>query len=304
MGQDHQVGRDCGGVTHKDPMTINTTETATLLRSAIRFQTPCGDGVLVWHVWGRDTATQHRPVVLLHGGSGSWTHWVRNIQSLVEAGREVWVPDLPGFGDSALPATGHDADALAAPLELGLQQLIGSRVVDLVGFSFGGMVSGYWAADFPARVACLVVVGAPALGVVSHRTVVQLKGWRHFTDEAKRDEIHRHNLSVLMLHDPLLIDAPVLELHKTNVLRDRMPKRRLSVTDVLAQQLKRVVCPLFAIYGREDALYQGHLDVLSNTLSAMPTFQKLQLLEGAGHWVQYERADAFNIALRQLLNAS
>ena len=40
-------------------------------------------------------------MLLLHGGSGSWTHWLRNIQPLVDAGRQVLVPDLPGFGDSA-----------------------------------------------------------------------------------------------------------------------------------------------------------------------------------------------------------
>jgi 2-hydroxy-6-oxonona-2,4-dienedioate hydrolase len=43
------------------------------------------------------------PVVLFHGGSGSWTHWVRNIQPLVAAGRQVIAADLPGFGDSASP---------------------------------------------------------------------------------------------------------------------------------------------------------------------------------------------------------
>ncbi len=271
-----------------------------LLHSATRLETPCGEGTLVWHGWGRGNLSGRRPVVLLHGGSGSWTHWVRNIQSLVDAGREVWVPDLPGFGDSALPTDGHDADALAEPLEMGLQQLVGARAVDLVGFSFGGMVGGYWAADFAARVACLVLVGAPALGVASHRSV-NLKGWRHFPDEARRDEVHRHNLSVLMLHDPQLIDAEVMALHKANVVRDRMPGRRLSVTDVLAQSLMRVHCPVFAIYGREDALYLGRLAALEATLNAAPTFQHLQWVEAAGHWVQYEQADVFNAVLLKIL---
>ena len=31
--------------------------------------TPCGDGNLVWRRWGKG-----RPLVLVHGGSGSWTH--------------------------------------------------------------------------------------------------------------------------------------------------------------------------------------------------------------------------------------
>jgi len=32
-----------------------------------------------WHVWNR---SHPQPLVLLHGGSGSWTHWVRNIDAL------------------------------------------------------------------------------------------------------------------------------------------------------------------------------------------------------------------------------
>ena len=56
------------------------------------------------------------PTVLLHGGSGSWNHWVRNIDALLASGRQVIAPDLPGFGDSARPDDVSDAiptDSLA-----------------------------------------------------------------------------------------------------------------------------------------------------------------------------------------------
>ncbi|MBC7681334.1 MAG: alpha/beta fold hydrolase, partial [Ferruginibacter sp.] len=147
-----------------------TTEIAHLRARATRHTTPCGDGHTVWRTWGSPGGSQP-PVLLLHGGSGSWTHWVRNIQSLVDAGRQVWVPDLPGFGDSDLPPDGSDADALPAPLQAGLQQLIGDTAVDVVGFSFGSMVGGFIAQAYPARVARLVLVGAPALGMVQRNTV-------------------------------------------------------------------------------------------------------------------------------------
>ena len=79
-----------------------------LQAGAERLSTPCGDGELVWHRWGaHDSADRGAPVVLLHGGSGSWTHWVRNIAALAQAGHSVWVPDLPGFGDSSPPPDGQ-----------------------------------------------------------------------------------------------------------------------------------------------------------------------------------------------------
>ena len=131
-----------------------------LQHAAERIETPCGAGTLVWHRWG----PRHRPpVLLLHGGSGSWTHWVRNIQPLARAGLHVVAPDMPGFGASAVPPDGHDADVLPGWLELGLRTLVGDAPVQAVGFSFGGLVAGLWAQAFPARVARLVLVGSPGL---------------------------------------------------------------------------------------------------------------------------------------------
>jgi copper chaperone CopZ len=46
---------------------------------ARRQETPCGDGALVWREWGPPGGGTERPLVLFHGGSGSWRHWVRNI---------------------------------------------------------------------------------------------------------------------------------------------------------------------------------------------------------------------------------
>lgn len=277
-----------------------TTDIAHLRARATQHTTPCGNGRTVWHVWGQPGSQP--PVLLLHGGSGSWTHWLRNIQSLVDAGRQVWVPDLPGFGDSDLPFGGSDADALPAPIQAGLQQLMGDTAVDVVGFSFGGMVGGFLAQAYTARVARLVLVGAPALGMVQRNTV-PLKAWRHLTDPTAQEARHRHNLTALMLFDPAGVDADTLAMHIANVLRDRIPGRRLSYTDVLSQALQNVLCPVWAIYGREDALYLGRLAELGAALQAVPTFQSLQLVDAAGHWVQYERADAFNAALLQVLEA-
>lgn len=269
------------------------------LADARRLTTPCGDGDLVWHAWGEPGP--EAPVVLFHGGSGSWTHWVHNILPLVAAGRQVLVPDLPGFGDSASPASGGDADALLEPLAEGLRALLPGQAVDLVGFSFGGLTAGLLLAERPGLARKLVLVGAPAMGVVPGRPF-ELKGWRHLGTAEAQAEVHRHNLSVLMLHDASRIDALVLEIHTTNVLRDRMPRRRLSRTDILARALARAACPVHAIYGVHDALYRGRIDQLGAAYrQAAPDFRGLTLIPDAGHWVQFEAAPAFDAALAAVL---
>ena len=257
---------------------------------------------MVWHVWQPESPGEaHPPVVLLHGGSGSWTHWLRNIEPLVQSGRRVYAADLPGFGDSAAPERGTDADALTAPVEQGLQHLLGNTACDLVAFSFGGMVAGFVAAQFPARAHRLVLVGAPGLGVASRNTIT-LTAWRHLSDAAEREAVHRKNLAVLMLYQPESITPLALRLHTDNTLRDRMKGRRLAYSEALAQALVKVECPVHAVYGREDALYRQRQDALLQALHAAPHFQGLQWIEGAGHWVQFEAPNVFDAALLVILD--
>ena len=265
-----------------------------------RSETGTGNERVTWHTWGVPDGTP--PVVLLHGGSGSWTHWVRNIVPLLDAGRWVLAPDMPGFGDSDPPADGNDADAIAGPLAAGLRALLPGLAVDLVGFSLGGLVSARLLAAQPALARRLVLVGAPAMGVAAERPV-QLKAWRHLPSREQQLEQHRHNLAVLMLHDPRAVDALALELHVANVERDRLPRRRRSFVDWLARTLHGLRCPVHAIYGEHDALYVPHVRQLAAAFAAAaPDFRGLQLIEGAGHWVPFEAPVAFDAALARALN--
>ncbi|MEK7344726.1 MAG: alpha/beta hydrolase [Pseudomonadota bacterium] len=259
----------------------------------------CLDGAhTVWHAWGQ---AQHPAVVLLHGGSGSWTHWVRSIAPLAGAGWRVLVPDMPGFGDSDLPAGCTDVDALPAHLHAGLQQLQNQGVctgpVQVVGFSFGGMAGALWLADHPQDARALVLVGAPGMGItVSGR--MALKGWRHLPTPQAQEQVHRHNLMALMFERPESLDALALNLHTANVQRDRMPRRRLSSTDIVARALPRVQVPVSAIYGEHDALYRGRLPELQSAMQGLPPrWGQWHTVPGAGHWVPYEAAEPFMAAL-------
>lgn len=274
------------------------------LADAQRLQTQLNGAQTVWHAWG---LARPATVVLLHGGSGSWTHWVRNIAALSDAGWCVLVPDLPGFGDSDLPEGCSDVDALPAHLHAGLQQLqsrgLVSGPVSLVGFSFGGMAGALWLAEHPQAAAHLVLVGAPGMGfTIAER--VPLKGWRHLPSPEAQEQVHRYNLMALMLQEPSALDDLALALHTANVERDRMPRRRLSSTDIVAKALPRLQAKVSAIYGEQDALYRKRLPELQAAMQSwVPHWGQWHTVPGAGHWVQYEAAEAFNAALLQTLKA-
>ena len=279
-------------------------EVSAVLQHARRVCTPCGQGDLVWHVWGEQGADPALPpLLLLHGGSGSWTHWLRNVLPLAASGRRVLVPDMPGFGDSALPPSGADADAMPAPLEQGLAQLLGQAACDVAGFSFGGLTAGLLASEFPARVATLVLIGTPGMGLQA-LVPFKLKGWRHLPDAAQRLAVHRHNLQLLMLHDPGAITPLACELQSANALRDRLPKRRLSRTDILLRTLPGLSCPLYALYGEHDPFYKGQVPAYEAVLQLVPEFRGMHAIAGAGHWAQFEQPAVFNQALLAILRQS
>ena len=263
-----------------------------------RHVTLCEGARTVWHTWGE----ADRPVVvLLHGGSGSWTHWVRNIAPLRDAGWRVLVPDLPGFGDSDLPAGCSDVDGLPLHLHESLRQLNPIGPVALVGFSFGGMAAALWLDAYPQDAQHLVLVGAPGMGFALPERI-PLKGWRHLPTPEAQDQVHRHNLMALMLHDPTAMDDLALRLHAANVQRDRMPRRRLSSTDIVAQTLPRLACRISAVYGEHDALYRWRLPEVHLALQAWAkNWGQWHTVAGAGHWVIYEAADTFNNLLRECL---
>ena len=103
-----------------------------------------------------------------------------------------------------------------------------------------------------------------------------------------------------LVHDDS-IDELTLAIQNANVVRDRMRKRRLMRTDVLARMLPEIGCPVSGIWGAEDALYRMRLPVIESALSRARKFHSLALVPEAGHWVQYERAAAYNQALREAL---
>jgi 2-hydroxy-6-oxonona-2,4-dienedioate hydrolase len=240
-------------------------------------------------------------MVLLHGGSGAWNHFARNIAALTAQGHDVWVPDLPGFGESSAPAIGQDADVLPEPLGQALDQLLGAQEIDLLGFSFGSMVAALLAKNRPEQIKRLFSVGAPALGVNAKRPF-RLKPWLDVEPGPSRDVIHRHNLGVLMMHRQDRVDDLAVTIHGMNLARDRMHKRRLAYSDLLLRTLQSIDTPVVGIWGAEDVLYRDAREALVGALQQARQLRAIHFIEGAGHWVQYEAPDRFNAVLLAALN--
>ena len=195
---------------------------------AQRVETPCGDGSMVWRIWGSGP-----PLVLLHGGYGSWMHWIRNVLVLA---REFTViaPDLPGLGESATPPEPHTAEALARIIVDGLATIFpGGERFHLTGFSFGGVLGGHVAALLGDQVRGFTIVGSNGLGLPRQPTQLERRSRRDLRGGTLA--IARHNLGALMIADPDKIDELAVYIQYMNAPRGRVRSRRFSRTDTLIE---------------------------------------------------------------------
>ena len=248
-----------------------------------------------WRVWGSGT-----PLVLVHGGHGSWMHWIRNIAPLAQH-FQVIVPDLAGFGDSAdFALDAHDPARLARLVEnlrLGVEQLAPQGPLHLCGFSFGGAVAGLLAPQLP-RLQRLALLGCAGHGG-ARREKEPLQAWRAQAG-AQRWQALLQNAEAFMLSGPA--DALALYVHGHSCERTRFRSKALSRSPLLLQTLQQVHQPVLLVWGDDDVT--AIPAEAAQTLAQDQPARDWSLVASAGHWVQYERPEAINTLLISWLQAA
>lgn len=259
-----------------------------------QMQTPCGDGRMEWRIWGSG-----RPLVLIHGGAGAWSHWIRNIPEF-EGGRLVIAPDLPGLGLSDSPPNPYTPESIAQIVADGLSHVLPpGQQFDLVGFSFGGMISGLIAKLHGALVRTLTLIGPSGLGGKFGNIKPPVKlplGGSH----EELIAAHRHNLQAIMLHDPAKIDALALHVQAINAPRTRILSPQHAYTEKLLNALRGHPARVNTIWGEYD-ISHPHLEVRRKVIASVHPNAEFHIIPGAGHWVQFEESDAVNALLRRFI---
>ena len=258
---------------------------------ATRMETPCGEGRLVWHRWGKGP-----DVLLLHGGSGSWLHWLRTVLPLAER-FAVWTPDLPGMGESAPPPEPPHFDTYCATVLEGFRKLRpGDAPVDLAGFSFGASIAVRLAAGLPTR--HLVLSGANFIAMTARprRDLISL---RRAPDEAERARALRHNLRTMMIAHDENVDELALKLYDIDTRRRRLQRTAINNLGILRAEIPSVALAgeLRAIAGADDQVIGHAPSVQAAALAELRPGAAYEAIPGAGHWVMHEGADAYNRAL-------
>lgn len=268
---------------------------AALDAGAMRLETPCGSGRMVWRAWGDGP-----PLVLLHGGSGSWTHWVLNVPALASRFRVI-AADMPGYGDSDLPPDPQTAGTLADVVSAGIDRLVPPPArFDLAGFSFGGIIGGLVAARQGARVRTLVLIGAGGMALPRAQTAALLRIPPGAAEDEAR-EAHRENLRRLMIGDPERADDLAVHVHAENVRRARFKSGSIPESDTLLAALPEVRARIAGLWGDRDVFAAPFVDARREILARFAPDLDFRVIAGAGHWLIYEAADRVNATLLEML---
>lgn len=282
-----------GKLTEEPALVISRIESL-----ATRELTSCGAGAMVWRAWG-----EGRPLVLLHGASGSWTHWILNILALARQFRVI-VPDMPGFGDSDAPPEPHTADLLADLVASGLDVIVPPPAdLDMAGFSLGGIIGGLVARRLGRRIRTLVLLGPGGLRLPP----APRRPLRSMRPDMTPEEIvsaHRENLRILMIANPERVDDLAVLVQMENVRRARFKSGTIPTSDALLQALPSIQARVTGIWGGRDAFVAPHVEERRQALGSVHRDLDFRVIGGAGHWVSYEAADQVNAILLDMLRVT
>ncbi|QEI05321.1 alpha/beta fold hydrolase [Pigmentiphaga aceris] len=259
---------------------------STLNQRFSHHRIPVHQGVVHWRTLGNGP-----PLIMLHGGHGDWGHWVRNLDALA-ARHQLWIPDMPGYGDSTADAGSLDDIVIA--LRASMNVLFGPDAdIDLIGFSFGGLVATTLAAQ-RQHIRRMALIGTAGHGG-ARRERGRMLSWRHPDDPATEEAALRNNMQSLMVHHAASIDDLSLALYRQAVLSARFRSKPLSTSGRLLPVLAQCRHPVLLIWGEFDVTAVPE-DVAPALCAAGPD-RHWEVVAGAGHWAQYERAEAVNALL-------
>jgi pimeloyl-ACP methyl ester carboxylesterase len=265
-----------------------------------------------------------KPLLLLHGWPETRRIWERNIEPLADAGFEVIAPDLRGFGDSPLAAddrydvAAHSSDAAELVRGLGHERIVvcagdlGGVVAQDLSLRFDGLVerlclfntipplleggpppvprSTRMAADYFIRQSKDADGLAAELDTPDKRRryVATFYGSRFWAAPGSftREDVDR-------MTEPFA-DADRFRASIANYEYAGGPRQSPKPPRLLEPN----PTPTLILYGPEDHVIMP--DFPQRMEAAFPNRAGTFVVQGAGHFLQWERADVLNGALRWL----
>jgi pimeloyl-ACP methyl ester carboxylesterase len=257
------------------------------------------------------TAGHGAPVILLHGYAETSLMWRPLIPTLAEK-FTVIAPDLPGIGDSSIPADGQDMTTAAVRIHA-LAASLGIQKAEVVGHDIGLMVAYAYAAKFPAEVEKLVLMDAFLPGVDGWESVYNNPGIWHFrfngpTPEALvagRERIYfEHFWNDFAADKTHSIPEANRKLYAAAYARPGRMRAgwayfvsfQRAAKDFAGFAQTKLPIPVLSIGGEK-----ANGDILGRQVKLVASDVTVVVLKDTGHWMMEERPEETTAALLKFL---
>jgi 2-hydroxy-6-oxonona-2,4-dienedioate hydrolase len=245
------------------------------------------------------------PFILMHGTGGHLEAYARNLRAL--GGRHrIIAYDYPGHGWTTTARRDLEIDDYIEHLS-GLMDALGIDRAHLSGESLGGWVALRFAARYPGRVDRLVL-NTPGGTMATPQVMERIRSLSQAAADDPSEERIRARLAWLMADPSSVTDELVAvrrgvysrpgfgeSMRHILCLQDPAIRRRNLVTDT---ELTAITAPTLVIWTSNDPSgpAQAGLDMAQRIPAG-----EFRLIEGAGHWPQWEQQEEFDAAVLEFL---
>ena len=222
-------------------------------------------------------------VVLIHSLGGRSEDWEKLAPYFVKAGYRVYLPDLPGYGQSDKPADFSYSVGDEAKIVAGFFDALELKQVDLGGWSMGGWIVQLIAAEHPDRIRRLMLFDSAGLYVKPEWDI------KLFTPVSPA-ELEKFD-ALLMPHPPRLPDFVAKDILRTSREHAWIIHRALDsmltgrdTTDSLLPALKMPVLIVWGDADRITPLSEGQ------KMHQLVPQSEMHVVSGCGHLAPNECA--------------
>jgi len=238
---------------------------------------------------------QGEPLIIIHGGASGSASWMKNLSKLTKD-YTVYLPDLPGFGNSQVPVDDLYIPELVKFID-DFAHEIGINRFHLIGHSLGGGIALNYTLRFPHKVKKLVIISGMCLGreiawwvrLLSRPCFSRLIGTMAISVFKGVKWVATRLFSEPKLAFPFCRGSISIGSSMTTIKEQKI---------VLVDRLSEIISPTLVVWGAKDPIIPARHAYA--TAQLIPSCQ-LRVFENCGHDVHSQKINEFSQLVLEFL---
>lgn len=262
-----------------------------------------------------DVGSGQNTLLFIHGLSSNLQSWKKNISELKNKYRCIAL-DLPGYGKSTKNSTTYSLKDYADFLNSFIEKKNLHDVI-LVGHSMGGQVAMHTLLAAQDNFKSLVLIAPAGIETFSENEAVVMKAsyTAEMVEKSTPEQI-RNNFKMNFHQFPEDAEFMIQERITMKEADDMKIYSEVVVNNIHAMldepvidRMSDIEIPVLMIYGKNDLLIPNrYFHPAQNITSLVETAKekiknlKIELIDEAGHFVNFEKPDQVNTVITEFLN--